>query len=218
MDVTSATSAAPTTSAAANDQKQLTSNFNTFLTLLTAQLQNQDPLSPMDSAEFTQQLVQFSSVEQAINTNQNLESLISLTKVQGGAQAVGFIGKKLTLSDGSASLQNGAADWTYSLASAAAAARLVVTDAQNRVVYSADAATGAGDHSFSWNGENNFGQKEPDGSYTLTVTAKAQDGSAVGTRIASEGIIDGVDLSGSEPELLIGSMSVPLSKAAHLTN
>src|SRR5580693_2380500 len=100
MDVTSATtsttpststSTTPTTgSSAASAQKQLSSNFDTFLTLLTTQLQNQDPLSPMDSSQFTQQLVEFSQVEQQINSNQNLESLISLTKSNAATDAVSY--------------------------------------------------------------------------------------------------------------------------------
>jgi hypothetical protein len=95
MDVTPATSAS-TTSAAANAQKSLSGNFETFLTLLTTQLKNQDPLSPMDSNQFTQQLVQFSQVEQQINSNKNLESLIALTKSQSATSAVSYLGKTLT--------------------------------------------------------------------------------------------------------------------------
>src|ERR1051325_236388 len=89
---------------AASAQKQLSSNFDTFLTLLTTQLQNQDPLQPMDSNQFTQQLVEFSQVEQQINSNQNLESLISLTKNQTSQSAVSYLGKTLTLTDGTAAL------------------------------------------------------------------------------------------------------------------
>src|ERR1051325_6310 len=100
MDVTSATSSstsATSTSAAASAQKQLSGNFDTSLTLLTTQLKNQDPLSPMDSNQFTQQLVQFSQVEQQINSNKNLESLITLTKSQTATNAVSYLGKTLTL-------------------------------------------------------------------------------------------------------------------------
>src|SRR3954470_17819141 len=102
MDVTSVTAAstsATSTSAAASAQKQLAGNFDTFLTLLTTQLKNQDPLSPMDSNQFTQQLVQFSQVEQQINANKNLESLVSMSKAQGATSAVGYLGKTLTVTD-----------------------------------------------------------------------------------------------------------------------
>src|SRR5215475_8076699 len=107
--VTSGTTTPPTTptSQAQSAQQQLFSNFDTFLTLLTTQLQNQDPLQPMDSNQFTQQLVQFSQVEQQIDSNKNLESLITLTKSQTTTAAVSYLGKTLTLTDGTASLENG---------------------------------------------------------------------------------------------------------------
>src|SRR5437868_15149369 len=113
------TPAASTPSAAApasanNDAlSQLSGNFSTFLTLLTTQLKNQDPLSPMVSNQFTQQLVEFSQVEQQINSNQNLESLISLTKARSATDAVSYLGKTLTFTDGTAPLMNGQAKWAY---------------------------------------------------------------------------------------------------------
>ena len=73
--------------------KNLSADMNTFLTLLTTQLKYQDPLDPMDTAEFTNQLVQYSSVEQAIHTNSNLETLLSLNIANLGAQAVSYMGK-----------------------------------------------------------------------------------------------------------------------------
>jgi flagellar basal-body rod modification protein FlgD len=219
MDVTSATaptSASTTTgtqSNAASAQQQLSSNFDTFLTLLTTQLQNQDPLSPMDSNQFTQQLVEFSQVEQQIDSNKNLESLISLTKNQASTDAVSFLGKTLTVTDGTGALMNGQANWTYSLNSDATTAHLVVSDSQGHTVYTAPAATGAGMHSFSWNGAGNTGSTLSPGAYTLKVTAAAADGSTIPTSIASQGVVSEVDLTGTEPMLMIGPLGVPLSKA-----
>src|SRR5260221_4755429 len=106
MDPTSSVSAGATPPTAAQSKTTLASNFDTFLTLLTTQLKNQDPLSPMDSSQFTQQLVQFSQVEQSINANQNLESLISLTKARARTDAVGYLGKTVTVTDGNARLKN----------------------------------------------------------------------------------------------------------------
>src|SRR5262245_44035848 len=121
-------STAATASAAASAQQQLSTNFDSFLTLLTTQLQNQDPLQPMDSNQFTQQLVEFSQVEQQINSNKNLESLISLTKNQASVNAVSYIGKTLTLTDGTGALKDGEVTWAYSLDSAATTANLIVSD------------------------------------------------------------------------------------------
>jgi|SRR6185295_4299706 len=204
---------ASTPSAAAGAQKQLSSNFDTFLTLLTTQLKNQDPLSPMDSNQFTQQLVQFSQVEQQINANKNLESLIALTKSRSAADAVSYLGKTLTLTDGNAALMNGQAKWAYSLDTDAATTTLTVLDAKGHVVFSGTGDTAEGMHAFDWDGNDSTGRALPPGAYLLKVTARASDGTAIKTRTASQGTITEVDLTGSEPILMIGPFGVPLSKA-----
>src|SRR5262249_12049653 len=130
MNTTPVSSPAPTASAAQSAQKQLSSNFDTFLTLLTAQLKNQDPLSPRDYNQFTQRLVQFSQVEHQINSNKTLESLIALTKARSATDAVSYLGKSLTLTDGTAALANGQATWAYALNSDSATTQLMVTDAR----------------------------------------------------------------------------------------
>jgi flagellar basal-body rod modification protein FlgD len=201
------------TSQSATAQSQLSSNFDTFLTLLTTQLQNQDPLSPMDSNQFTQQLVEFSQVEQQINSNQNLESLISLTKNQTSMSAVSYLGKTITMNDGTGALMDGAARWAYSLDDTADSASLIVSNASGKVVYSGSAETSQGMHAFDWDGTSNNGETLDPGAYTLQVIAKTRDGTAVSTHVASQGVVSEVDLTGSEPMLMIGPMGVPLSKA-----
>jgi len=213
MDVTPATSAAAAASQAASAQKQLSSNFDTFLTLLTTQLKNQDPLSPMDSNQFTQQLVQFSQVEQQINSNKNLESLIALTKTQSATNAVSYLGKTLTVTDGTAALENGGADWAYALHNDAASTKLLVTDAKGHIVYSGAGETALGMHAFSWDGKTNSGNDAPAGVYKLSVVAATADGTAVDSDVASQGTVSEVDLTGTEPVLMIGPLGVPLSKA-----
>ena len=212
-NATTPASTAPTASQATSAQDQLSSNFDTFLTLLTTQLQNQDPLSPMDSNQFTQQLVQFSQVEQQIDSNKNLESLISLTKSQTTSSAVGYLGKTLTITDGTAPLENGNAEWAYSLPTGAATTQLTVTDSKGRILYSGAGETSAGLHAFNWNGQDSSGNTMPDGTYTLKVQATAADGTAINTGIASQGTVSEVDLSGTEPMLMVGPLGVPLSKA-----
>lgn len=213
MDITSVSPS----SAATRSQSQLAANFDTFLVLLTAQLKNQDPLEPMDSNQFTEQLVQFSQVEQQINSNKNLESLIALTKARSSADAVSYLGKTLTLTDGTAALMGGEAHWAYSLDNDAATATLMIRNANGDVVYTAPAETSAGMHSFTWNGIGSGGATLPPGPYQLLVTAKTFDGASIGTRAASQGVITEVDLTGSEPILMIGPLGVPISKATLLS-
>jgi flagellar basal-body rod modification protein FlgD len=213
MDVASVSAS----SGAARSQSQLATNFDTFLVLLTAQLKNQDPLEPMDSNEFTQQLVQFSQVEQQINSNKNLESLIALTKARSSSDAVSYLGKTLTLTDGTAALMSGQATWAYALDNDAANATLTVKNARGEVVYSAPAETSAGMHSFQWDGVGSNGIALPPGPYHLTVMARTSTGGSVATRTASQGVITEVDLTGSEPILMIGPLGVPISKATLLS-
>jgi len=210
--VTTSTSAASSTQSTA--MQQLSGNFDTFLQLLTTQLQNQDPLDPLDSNQFTQQLVEFSQVEQQINTNDNLNSLISLTQSNASNGAVNYLGKTVTITNGAAALQNGQADWTYGLGSQAANATLTVTDTSGNVVYSTTGETAAGQHAFSWNGQDAAGNQLPDGVYNLTVNATAGDGSTVASAVASAGQVSEVNFTGSEPEVMIGPMAVPLSQVS----
>jgi len=218
MTTVAPTTSATTASSGSSSLQQLSGNFQTFLTLLTSQLKNQDPTSPMDSNQFTQQLVMYSQVEQQIDTNTNLKSLISLGQSQNSNYAMNYLGKNVVLTNGSTSLTNSAADWTYGLNNAAASSTLTVTDSSGKVVYSAAGATTAGAHDFAWNGKDNNGNQLSDGTYKLTVSATAQDGSAVTTSVASKGMVSGVDFSGSSPQLVIGTMEVPLTDATLVTS
>jgi flagellar basal-body rod modification protein FlgD len=185
--------------------------MSTFLTLLTTQLQNQDPLSPMDTTQFTQQLVEYSQVEQQINTNSNLQSLISLQQSGASAAAVSYLGRQVTVTNGNAALVNGSAQWNYTLGANAASTALTVTNASGQVVYSTTGSTTAGSNTFNWNGTDNSGNQLPDGTYTLAASSKAGDGSVVQTGVSSTGTVSEINLSGSQPQLMIGSMAVPLS-------
>lgn len=193
---------------------QLAGNFDTFLTLLTTQLQNQDPLSPMDSTQFTQQLVAFSSVEQQINTNDNLKSLIALSLSQQASAAVNYIGHTVVLTSGKGSLNGGAVDWTYNLNAPAAGTTLTVKNAAGQVVYTTSGETAQGNNDFEWDGKDANGNQLPDGEYTLSVSATAPDGSAIATSIASKALVTAVDMSGTTPLLVLGAMEIPLSEVS----
>jgi flagellar basal-body rod modification protein FlgD len=208
------TTPATASSATDNGLSELSGNFDTFLTLLTTQLQNQDPMNPMDSNQFTQELVEFSGVEQQINTNSNLQTLITQGQSNAGTAAVSYLGKSVTITNGDAALQNGAADWSYSLDTDAASTTLTVTDSSGNEVYTTSGETASGQHDFSWDGEDADGNQLPDGAYTLTVNATASDGSAVTSAVASTGVVDEVNMTGTTPLLMIGPMGVPISSVS----
>jgi flagellar basal-body rod modification protein FlgD len=219
------TTAIPSTTAASagtgsssnNAMNQLSGNFETFLKLLTTQLQQQDPLSPMDTAQFTQQLVEYSQVEQQIDTNGNLQTLISQGSSQSAAYATGYLGKKVTVSGGEGSLTNGQAQWTYNLATTATDTTLKVSDADGKIVYTGPGKTTAGNNVFTWNGQDNNGNQLPDGTYTLAVNAEA-GGQTVTTSISSTGTVNEVNMSKGAPQLVIGSMEVPLTAISSVQN
>jgi len=209
--------ASASASSANNATSQLSSNFDTFLQLLTTQLQHQDPLDPMDTSQFTQQLVEYSQVEQQIDSNTNLQTLISQGTSQSAAYATSYLGKTVTVSGGEGSLTNGQAQWTYNLGTASTSTTLQVTDANGNVVYSGSGQTTAGNSNFNWNGVDNSGNQLPDGSYTLAVKAAA-GGSTVTTSVTAVGTVSEVNLINGTPQLLIGSMEVPLTSISSVQN
>lgn len=172
---------------------RLADNFSTFLSLLTTQLKNQDPLSPLDSNQFTQQLVQMTGVEQQIASNDLLKKLVSNTG-SGIQTAVSLIGKDVSAVTNDAQLSNGKADWVYKLKLDAADTKIEVLNAKGAVVH-VEAATDnkAGDHAYSWNGKDMNGNKLPDGPYTLRVTAKDSAGAAVTSTTYVQGRVTGVE-------------------------
>jgi flagellar basal-body rod modification protein FlgD len=211
--------AATSGSAAGSDaMSQLSGNFNTFLTLLTSQLKNQDPTSPMDSSTFTQQLVMYSQVEQQISTNSNLKTLIGQGSTQIAGYATSYLGKAVSITNGNAALSGGTATWSYNLGAAASSTTLTISNASGKVVYTGTGDTTSGNHQFAWNGKDNNGNQLADGTYKLTVTAKASDGSGVTSQVASAGVVSEIDMTSGTPQLLIGGMSVGLSDIAHVAN
>jgi len=219
--VTSVTGTTPSTSTSTSSpdaMSQLSSNFSTFLTLLTTQLKNQDPTSPMDSNTFTQQLVMYSQVEQQINTNDNLKTLISQGTTNAGSTAATYLGKKVSVTNGNGSLTNGSATWTYTLNAASATTQLAITDSNGQTVYTTTGETTSGNHSFTWNGKDINGNQLADGTYKLTVTAADSASNKVTTSVASAGTISQIDMTSGTPQLVVGNMELGLGDIAVLGN
>jgi flagellar basal-body rod modification protein FlgD len=192
--------------------QMMASNFETFLSLLTAQLKNQDPLSPVDSNQFTAQLTQMAGVEQQLLTNDLLKGLLSAQQGSGLAGAANYIGKDATAAWSAVKLENGQASWSYELGANAATATLQVLDSAGKVVWSGDAPSKTtGVHDFTWNGKTAAGGDAPDGVYNLKVVAKTGADKAVDAQVLIRGRITGVELYDGEPYATIGNSILPLS-------
>ena len=210
MEVNSA-SALSTLGQASQTSRSIAEDFDSFLSLLTTQLQNQNPLEPLDTNEFTAQLVQFTSVEQSIATNKNLEQLVALSVTSAFQSSVGYIGKTVTAAGSVTQLSNGQATWNYRLTADSPETTITVTNAQGQPVFSETRAGVSGTNSFTWNGQLENGTQAPDGAYTISVQAKDASGNNVGVATEVEGVVTAVDLTGIEPVLTINGSEIVLS-------
>ncbi|HRK95666.1 MAG TPA: flagellar hook capping FlgD N-terminal domain-containing protein [Rhodospirillales bacterium] len=197
---------------AAGAAQTLGSDLNRFLTLLVTQLQNQDPLDPLDTNEFTAQLVQFAGVEQQIQNNANLETLIDIGRASEVAAIVNVIGKRIEAGGTMLALNAGKAEAAYTLSEAAAETKLTVTDETGRVVYANKGKTEAGRHEFIWDGRDEDGRALADGAYTLKVTATRKDGSAIAVEQRTIGTVTAAATGDAGPILSLGAAEVPMAQ------
>jgi flagellar basal-body rod modification protein FlgD len=227
MTVVSGTTPLPAGSSSANASSaaassalassQIAGNFQSFLQLLTTQLQNQNPLSPLDTNQFTQQLVEFAGVQQQLNTNDSLATLVSLQQTAQSTQALAFVGKVAVVNGNTAPLAansstTSSANWLLSVP-ATSTVDITITASNGQTVFSGTYnATAGNSQPFSWNGQGNDGTQYPDGSYTLTAVGKdsSNNNVAIGTQV--EGVVNSVDLTQSPPLLSIGSQTFTVNQ------
>ena len=215
VDAVSTNTAAART---ASGSALLNQNFETFLSLLTAQLKNQDPLSPVDSNQFTAQLTQMAGVEQQLLTNDLLTSLLAAQQGGGLSGAANYIGKDASAVWSATTLKDGEATWSYELAKDATDVQLQVLDGAGKVVWSGPAPEkGVGVHDFTWEGQTTGGGQMDDGGvYTLKVVAKDGADKAVDSQVLIRGRITGVELYDGQPYLTVGNSILPLSSVIAL--
>ncbi|GAA6155107.1 flagellar hook assembly protein FlgD [Pyruvatibacter sp. HU-CL02332] len=211
MSIEAIAAAQSAQSAASTAGSKLNTDFDTFLTLLTTQLKNQDPLEPLDSSEFTNQLVQFSSVEQNIATNQNLEQLLNLTFANFATDAVGYIGKEVVAESPTAILTDGSANWGYELDAPAEKVQLFVTDAAGRLVHTSDLQNLSGNQTFNWNGKDSNGRQLSDGAYTLRVIAQDAAENEIKVTMKQAGVVSAVEFDNNTPVLTVNGSGIQLS-------
>jgi flagellar basal-body rod modification protein FlgD len=212
ISTTSATSSAlSSASGTSNAKTSIANNFDQFLQLLTTQLKNQSPLDPLDTNQFTQQLVQFASVEQQLKTNDTLTALLSLSKATSTSNALSYVGSTVTADGATSPLVNGSAKWSIN-SPAAGTATVVIKDKAGNEVYSTTGVLASGQQAFGWDGKKTGGAIAPAGDYTITVTAKDTSGAAINVKTEVKGVVDGVQLDGETPILTIGTFKVPVDK------
>lgn len=190
----------------------LTETFDTFLSLLTTQLQNQDPLDPMDTEQFTQQLVSFSQVEQSIAANQKLDQLVELQTTSQLSTGVSYIGKSVEVVTDQLMLDGGSATLTYGLERKAAQTVISIVDQNGRPVRTVNGETDPGRHEFVWDGRDANGVELPDGLYGFRVDPVDNEGTPVELASASIGRVTGVEIVDDTLTLNIGELGVPFDK------
>jgi len=197
----------------------LASNLNMFLKMLTTQLSHQDPLNPTNSSQFTNQLVLYSEVEQGINTNNNLATLINLQSTNQQAAAISYIGQTVETAGTSLPLQNGGAAFNYALASNSSSTQIKITDSTGKTVAQLTGQNTTGTHYMSWNGKDLSGNQLPDGQYNIQVVADTPQGNTIAATTNTYGIVTGVSTgTNSSTNLDLGAVTAPLSSVNQIVD
>jgi flagellar basal-body rod modification protein FlgD len=199
---TSSTTSTTSSSTAAG----IADNFQTFLTLLTTQLQNQNPLDPLDTNQFTQQLVQFAGVEQQLRQNDQLKTLIAIQKSAQSTAALAYVGNTVAVDGSKAQFDGSAATWNIK-APTGTNVTVTITSATGATAFSGSYSLTEANPSFSWDGKGNDGTQWPQGTYTMTVVGKDASGKDVAVSTEVLGVVDSVDLTASPPLLSIGGQT-----------
>lgn len=219
---TSATGSAgsSSSSSASNAMQSIAGNFDTFLQLLTTQLQNQDPLDPMDATSFTQELVQFASVEQQVDMNTNMQTLISMQSTTEATSALQLVGSTVTIGGATSNLSNATntpATWSLNSPSAGTG-QVTITSSAGTTAYTGTVTLNAGNNTYTWNGVSNNGQTWPDGTYTIAVTAANASGQSMTVSTQQQGTVTGVNLSTNPPTLTVNGQSVQVNQITSITS
>lgn len=189
----------------------ISDSFDTFLSLLTTQLQHQDPLDPLDANQFTEQLVQFAGVEQAISTNKKLDKLLALQNAGQINAALGYLGNEIEASGEQFVLQNGSGTLKYDLLGKAEQNLVTIVDGFGQPVRTFAGERSAGNYEFVWDGLDNNGNQLPDGVYGFFVTAVDGNGETVQATTSMVGRVTGVKTLDGKVTLNVGDLDVPLS-------
>lgn len=214
MSIESITQAANSSGKSGSALSSLSSDLDNFLKILTTQLNNQDPLSPMESNEFTNQLVAFANVEQNIAQSGYLEDLIALQKVSETSNAVSYMGKTVKV-DHNEFTHDGAEEHEleYTLPEEAKTAAIFVMNKDGNIVYSSPVETDKGTHTFNWTAKDAQGASMAAGDYHFEVRAVDTDAAEIeGLKYGYTGTVDAVEYGAGSTTLKLGNISVDLGK------
>lgn len=195
----------------ASQRQTLAGDFDDFLNLLTVQLQHQDPLSPMDSTEFTNQLVSFAGVEQQINTNEKLNSLVNFGLTNINTQALGYVGLKANYQSNEAYYDGQEpVDITFAIEGAPVNASIRIMDDEGKTIKLIQGQAVAGRQDVVWDGTDQLGQQVSAGTYQVRIDSVNEQGNTLNAQILVSGIVRGVESQDGVPLLLIGERAVPM--------
>ena len=203
-------SGASSTSSTSSDRQTIASNFDTFLTLLTTQLQHQNPLDPLDTNQFTQQLVQFSIAEQEVQQTQSIQDLVGLQKRAAIAGTAQWLGASIEAPIQQLTLSGGKASCAYTIPADLKEATLTVRDRNGAIVLQKSVEASAGTYQFTWDGRDGDGDPVTDGAYTVDIAGKDKSGAAVAITPMARGQVTGVKLDDGAISLMIGDTKIPL--------
>ena len=217
ITTTAATTSTAATTAAAAASASLSSGD--FLNILVTEMQNQDPLDPTSTTDFTTQMTQYANFDQQSTLNTNLSALLTSFNSLLTLNSSNYIGQTVTAKADSATLTSGSIAFGYSLDSAAASTTLTVSDSSGNAVWTGSGTTTAGSNSFTWDGKTTDGTQLADGgTYSLTVSAANSSGTAISGYTTISGKVTGIDSSSGTAKLLIGTTALDVSSVIGVTS
>ena len=221
IDTLTATTATTSTTATASStaSDELFSDYDDFLLLLSAQLQNQDPLDPLDTNEFTNQLVQYSQLEQQINTNEQLEAQTALQSSNTMTQALSYIGFEVEVSGNTVYSDGNGAEWGFYLTENSSDVTVQVLDENGDIISEEIVSGDVGKNGYEWDGLTDDGDVAEEGLYTLNVTALDSDGSTLTVDLSVNTEVTSVDSTGTSPVLVYdGGQASTLDDVISISN
>ncbi|WP_316858537.1 FlgD immunoglobulin-like domain containing protein [uncultured Cohaesibacter sp.] len=211
MTVTTLTSSTASTSTTTSTSSNLGLDTSEFLQLMVEQLQNQNPTDPTDTTEFMNQLVQLSTYDQQVTNAESLETIVDNLETMISSNGLGYLDETVTVEGDTTCLQDGSAQWNYTLDGDASEVTINILDDEGNTVYTTSGEVEEGTYSLTWDGVDDDGVQGEDGSiYTIEITATDASGDSVDVSTSVTGLVTGIDSSGSETYLLIGDVGFTL--------